>query len=78
MLYLLYDLQVIYVDGTFKVCPRMFTQLFIINGFVHGQQFICLATIQDLSGLQQDVYLPQERLQNRSLQMSSQGMMADF
>ena len=61
MLYLLYDLQVIYVDGTFKVCPRMFTQLFIINGFVHGQQFICLATIQDLSGLQQDVYLPQER-----------------
>ena len=39
MLHLLCDLDVIYVDGTFQVYPSMFMQLFIINGFVHGQQF---------------------------------------
>ena len=39
MLHLLCDLQAIYVDRTFQVCPSMFTQLFTISGFVHGHQF---------------------------------------
>ena len=39
MLYLLCDLDAIYVDGTFQVCPSMFIQLFTIIAFVHGQQF---------------------------------------
>ena len=32
-------LDTIYIDGTFQVCCSLFTQLFTINGFLHGQQF---------------------------------------
>ena len=39
MLHLLCNLEAIYADGTFQVCPSMFMQLFTINGFIHGQQF---------------------------------------
>ncbi len=31
--------ETVYVDGTFKICPRLFYQVFTINAFVHGQQF---------------------------------------
>ena len=38
-LHLLAIAEAIYVDGTFKICPRLFYQVFTINAFVHGQQF---------------------------------------
>ena len=41
MLRELCDSDVIYMDGTFKTCQRLFYQLFIINVFVHEQQFSC-------------------------------------
>ena len=31
--------DVIYMDGNFKTCPRLFYQLFTKNVFVHEQQF---------------------------------------
>ena len=37
----------IYMDGTFKTCPRLFNRLFTINLFVHEQQFhVCMAFCQ--------------------------------
>ena len=39
MLQRLCELKTIYVDGTFQVCPAIFTQLFTINGFINSRQF---------------------------------------
>ena len=38
-LHQLAEAEIIYVDGTFEVCPRLFYQVFTINAFRHGQQF---------------------------------------
>ena len=81
MLRLLCDLEALYVDGTFQVCPSMFMQLFTINGFVSGQQFpLVYALLPSKSRADYNrmfTYLKEE-LQNRGLQMSPQSVMADF
>ena len=35
------DLETIYVDRT-QICPSLFIQLFTINSFIHGQQFLLI------------------------------------
>ena len=81
MLHLLCDLDTIYVDRTFQVCPSMFMQHFTINGFVHGQQFplvyVLLPSKTRADYNRMLAYLKEE-LQNRGLQMSPQSVMADF
>ena len=34
-----------YIDGTFKLCRKLFSQLLIINAFVHIHVFICIFLI---------------------------------
>ena len=34
-----------YIDGTFKLCRKLFSQLLIINAFVHIYVFICIFLI---------------------------------
>ena len=81
MLYLLCDLDTIYVDRTFQVCLSMFMQLFTINGFVHAQQFpVVYALLPSKTRADYNrmfTYLKEE-LQNRGLQMSPQSVMANF
>lgn len=36
---LLAEVETIYVDSRFEICPRVFYQVFTINAFIHGQQF---------------------------------------
>ena len=36
---LLAEADDIYIDGTFRTCPRLFYQIFTIHAFFHGQQF---------------------------------------
>ena len=38
-LHLLAAAEDIYVDGTFKISPRLFYQVFTITAFIHGQEF---------------------------------------
>ena len=68
MLHLLCDLEALYVDETFQVCPM---QLFTINGFVNGQQFPLLyALLPFKTRADYDrmfTYLKEE-LQNRDLE----------
>ena len=44
---LLATAETIYVDGTFKICPRLFYQVFTINAFVHGHQFLLVYGLLD-------------------------------
>ena len=81
MLHLLCDLEALYVDGTFQICPSMLIQLFTISRLVNGQQFpLVYALLPSKTRADYDrmfTYLKEE-LQNRDLQMSPQSVMADF
>ena len=81
MFHLLFDLEALYVDGTFQVRPSMLMQFFTISRFVSDQQFPLVYPLLP-SKTRADynrmfTYLKEE-LQNRDLQMSPQSVMADF
>ena len=81
MLQWLCKLETICVDGTCQVCPAIFTQLFTINGFIIGQQFLLMYSLQP-SKFRDDYnrfssYLKEEA-QNLGLQLNTNAVMADF
>ena len=80
-LHVLSTLETIYVDGTFQTCPSLFSQLFTINGFVHGQQFpLVYALLPSKSRNDYNrffMYLKEE-MQNLGLTLDPVSVMADF
>ena len=74
-------LDTIYVDGTFQVCPSLFTQLFSINGFLHGQQFplvYALLPSKSRNDYNRFFTLLREEMQTLGLRLEPEHVMADF
>ena len=74
-------LDTIYVDGTFHVCPSLFTQPFTINGFLHGQQFplvYALLPSKSRNDYNRLFTLLREEMQILGLRLEPEHVMADF
>ena len=74
-------LDTICVDGTFHVCPSLFTQLFSINGFLHGQQFplvYALLPSKSRNDYNRFFTLLREEMQTLGLRLEPEHVMADF
>ena len=71
----------IYMDGTFKACPKLFYQLFSIHIFIEGVQFPALYAL--LPGKSRDVYsrffmLLLTKLQDLQLVLQPTRILTDF
>ena len=74
-------LDTIYVDGTFQVRPSLFTQLFTINGFLHGQQsplVYALLPSKSRNDYNRLFTLLREKMQTLGLRLEPEHVMADF
>ena len=64
-----------------QICPAIFSQIFAINDFIHGQQFplvYALLLSKSRSVNNRMFTFLKEELQNLGLQLNSQTVMADF
>jgi len=81
MLHRLTIASTLYMDGTFKACPKLFYQLFSIHIFIEGVQFPALYAL--LPGKSRDVYsrffmLLLTKLQDLQLVLQPTRILTDF
>ena len=48
--------EMIYVDGTFQTCPKLFYQIFTLHSMKYGKQFYCLLPGKLVLGLLESIY----------------------